>query len=157
VPSQRKEQVVKKNYRYAIGGILIALTTFWGCDFFKSSGPEGGVNPFITNLSITPSAVGCSTPFNIKFDYLDPQEDIEQLIVVFSHELGFSFEAGGLWNQGEVASGGRLDLSVPGTATYTYTFDCALERRSGNYSVTVQLEDRNGHLSNIREDEVRLN
>ena len=146
---------MRKNYRYAIGGLLIVLTTFCGCDFFKSSGPEGGVNPFITNLSITPRAVGCSTLFNIKFDYLDPQEDIEQLIVVFTHELGFSFEAGGLWIDGEGAFGGRLDLSVPGTATYTYAFDCA--RRSGNYSVTVELEDRNGHQSNIREDEVRLN
>lgn len=136
---------------------MVALTTFWGCDFFKSSGPEGGVNPFITNLSIRPSAVSCSVPFNISFDYLDPQEDIEELTVIFSHELGFSFEVGVPWVDGISVDGSRLDLSVPGSATYTYAFLCEMNRRSGNYSVTVELEDRNGHLSNVREDVIRLN
>ena len=148
---------MRKSYRFAIGGILVALTTFWGCDFFKSSGPEGGVNPFITDLSITPSAVGCSTPFRISFEYLDPQDDIEEFTVTFTHEQGFSFQAGGIWEEGIVISGGTLDLSVPGRATYTYSFLCELNRRSGNYDVTVQLEDRNGHLSNIREDQIHLN
>ena len=148
---------MRKSFSFVIGGILIVLTTFWGCDFFKSSGPEGGVNPFVTNLSIRPNAVSCNTPFNISFDYIDPQEDIEELILTFSHELGFSFEVGVPWIDGVSISGGRLDLSVSGSATYTYAFACELNRRSGNYSVTVQLEDRNGHLSNTREDDIRLN
>ena len=145
---------MRKSCRFAIGGILIALTTFWGCDFFKSSGPEGGVNPFITNLRIAPSAGNCNTPFTISFEYIDPQEDIEELLVTFTHELGFSFEAGGLWMDGVNISGGTLDLSVPGRAVYTYSFDC--DRNGGNYTVTVQLEDRNGHLSNVREDKILL-
>jgi len=148
---------VNKSCRFAIGGILVALMTFWGCDFFKSSGPEGGVNPFITNLKISPRAVSCSQPFNIIFDYLDPQEDIEEFVVTFSHELGYTFEAGGLWIQGPVLSGGVLDLSVPGSAVYTYSFLCELNRTSGNYNVEVQLEDLNGHQSNTRDDDIRLN
>ena len=148
---------MRKSCRFAIGVILIALTTFWGCDFFKSSGPEGGVNPFVTNLRISPKAVSCNTPFTISFEYIDPQEDIEELIVTFTHELGFSFEAGGLWMDGVNVSGGTLDLSGPGRAIYTYSFDCALNRSSGNYTVTVQLEDRNGHQSNVREDNIRFN
>lgn len=142
------------------------------CDFFKSSGPEGGVSPFIGELRVSPTSVPCERQFVIKFQYSDPQNDIEFMRVTYLNEDGSSLQQEVLWQQGggvfgledldltdeelEDLSVGNLDLSVPGEATYTDAFECGIELSTGRWTVTVQLVDDNGHESNIRSDTINL-
>jgi len=120
-----------KKHRGAAALILTAsLLLVGGCDFFESSGPEGGVSPFVTGLRINRSSVPCDRDFVITFNYEDPQDDIEFMRVTFQHESGFTFavevlfESGGgfVTEEGEEIPedlfGGTLDLSVPGRASY---------------------------------------
>ena len=152
----------------AVGALAVLLPA--GCDFFKSSGPEGGVSPFITNLRLSRSSVACDVDFVISFDYQDPQDDIEFMRVSFRHEEGFAYELEVLFQTGgglvpiededaeelEDIFGGSLDLSEPGKAAYTYHFQCGTALPTGSYLVTVQLVDDNGHESNTRSDSINL-
>ncbi len=154
-----------------VPGALVVLLPA-GCDFFKSSGPEGGVSPFVTNLRISRSSAACDQDFVISFDYQDPQGDIEVMRVNFRHEDGFAYElevlfqtGGGLVPEEDVEVdvedqedifGGSLDLSVPGRASYTYHFQCDTGLPTGAYTITIQLVDDNGHESNTRSESINL-
>ncbi len=151
-------------FRKAAAVILPALIlTAGGCDFFKSSGPEGGVSPFVSDLRISHSAVACGRDFTVSFRYQDPQDDIEFMRVTFQHEGGFLFEVEMLWQtggdifvDGEDLFGGSLDLSVPGRAIYTYQFECDTDKPTGSYLVTIILVDDNEHESSPRSDSISL-
>ena len=144
-----------------------------GCDFFKSSGPEGGVSPFVSDFSVSPSVVTCDRDFVLSFRYADPQDDIEFMRLSYQHEDGFTFEEEVLWEQGGGFFGledldlteeelealqdpGVLDLSVPGRATYTTRFECGSGKPVGTYTISVVLVDDNGHESSPRFDTLRL-
>jgi hypothetical protein len=159
-----------------VAGFLLILSALAaaGCDFFKSSGPEGGVSPFISDLRISRTSVPCGRDFVISFQYQDAQNDIEFMRVSFRHEDGFGFEREVLWQQGggfftgeeeltdeelealEELFPGSLDLGEPGVARYTYHFECDVNLPTGNYTVVVQLIDDNGHESNTRTDTINL-
>ena len=154
--------------------VALAITAFslllgGGCDFFKSSGPEGGVSPFITDLRISRSSVNCDTDFQLTFQHQDPQNDVEIMRIIFQHENGFTFIREILFQTGggiflpegvdppeEDIFGGTLDLSVPGRATYTFNFECDTGLPRGSYLISVQLVDDNGHESGIREVGINL-
>lgn len=150
--------------------VLLALA---GCGFFESSGPEGGVSPFISDYRVSPSSVSCGQDFVISFSYSDPQNDIEFMRLSYQHDDGFTFVEEVLWVQGGGLFGledldlteeelealdepGFLDLSVPGRAAYTTQIECGLEWPRGSYLVTVRLTDDNGHESGPRSDNLRL-
>lgn len=151
---------------------MIAVFAVSACDFFKSSGPEGGVSPFISDMSISTSSVTCGRNFVVRFSYQDPQDDIEFMRITFVHEEGFGFEQEVLWVQGGAIFGiedlelteeeleelavGNLDLSVPGRASYTYSFECDTGLPRGTWTVSVQLVDDNGHEGNTRSDTINL-
>jgi hypothetical protein len=162
---------------------VAAALAFAGCGFFESSGPEGGVSPFVSDLRVTPSIVPCDRDFILSFDYSDPQGDIESMQVTYRHESGFGFEEPVLWEHGGGFFGledltdeeldklseeerealleliediGFLDLSVPGEATYTTRFRCGSGKPRGAYTVTIILVDDNGHESSPRSDSLRL-
>jgi hypothetical protein len=149
------------------------LLTSAGCDFFKSSGPEGGVSPFVRDFSVSPSVASSGRNFVLGFRYSDPQDDIEFMRITYQHEDGFTFEEEVLWEQGGGFFGldeldlteeelealqdpGNLDLSVPERATYTTRFECGSGKPTGTYTVTVVLVDDNGHESSPRSDTLRL-
>lgn len=161
-----------KNTKVVTVLLLSAFLVTASCDFFKSSGPEGGVSPFISDMRVSPSTVPCERQFTITFQYSDPQDDIEFMQVTYLNEDGSSFQQDVIWQQGggvfgledldltdeELAelSVGSLDLSVPGEASYTDDFECGVGLPSGRWTVTVQLVDDNGHESNIRSDSINL-
>jgi hypothetical protein len=150
-----------------------AIMALGGCGFFESSGPEGGVSPFVSDYRVSPAAVPCDQDFTISFSYSDPQNDVEFMRVTYRHEDGFTIEEEVLWEQGGGIFGledleltdeqlealdepGFLDLSVPGRATYTTQFECGSGVPRGTYVVTVVLIDDNGHESSPRSDNLRL-
>jgi hypothetical protein len=149
--------------------LCFALFLGGGCEFFESSGPEGGVSPFITDLRISRASVPCDTDFRLTFQYSDPQNDIEFMRINFQHENGFVFIREILFqtNGGIVVPegqdlpeedifGGSLDLSVPGRAAYSFQFECDTGLPRGAYLIAVQLVDDNGHESSIRETGITL-
>jgi len=164
--------MVRRNGRSVLAICAAAVLISAGCDFFKSSGPEGGVSPFITNLRLSHSSTPCDRDFLISFEYQDAQNDIEFMRVNFRHEDGFTYELEVLFQTGgglvpeenpdpdedleEDIFGGSLDLSVPGSAAYTYHFQCGTALPTGSYLITVQLVDDNGHESNTRSDSISL-
>lgn len=177
VYSQLEERISRKELAVKIAKVMAVLLVpaFMGtasCDFFKSSGPEGGVSPFISDLRISPASVPCERQFVVKFQYSDPQNDIEFMQVTYLNEDGSSLQQEVLWQQGggifgledldltdeelEELSVGSLDLSVPGEASYTDAFECGVGLSTGRWTVTVQLVDDNGHESNIRSDTINL-
>ncbi len=174
--TQRVKQVSRKELAVKIARIMAVLLVpvFLGtasCDFFKSSGPEGGVSPFISDMRISPTSVPCNRQFVIRFQSSDPQDDIEFMRVTYLNEDGSSFQQEVLWQQGgglfgleedlteeeqEELSVGSLDLSVPGEASYTDAFECGVGLSTGRWTVTVQLVDDSGHESNTRADTINL-
>lgn len=149
--------------------IAVSMALGTGCDFFKSSGPEGGVTPFIRDLRISRSAVACDTDFQLRFQHDDPQDDVEFMRIIFTHEDGFVFIREILFqtNGGIVLPedtdppeedifGGVLDLSVPGRATYTFHFECDTGLPRGAWLIGIQLIDDNNHESSIREAGITL-
>jgi len=168
----REEAVVKRGF-LAAAVSAAAIMALGGCGFFESSGPEGGVSPFVSDYRVSPSTVPCGRDFTISFSYSDPQNDIEFMRVTYRHEDGFTIEEEVLWEQGGGIFGledlgltdeqlealdepGFLDLSVPGRATYTTQFECGSGAPRGTYVVTVVLVDDNGHESSPRSDNLRL-
>jgi hypothetical protein len=154
-----------------VASMIIAFSFFLGggCDFFKSSGPEGGVSPFVTDLRISRSSVPCGVDFQLRFQYNDPQNDVEIMRITFQHEDGFTFireilfqtDGGIFLPEGtdppeEDIYGGVLDLTVPGRATYTFNFECGIGLPTGAYLISVQLIDDNGHESSPREVGINL-
>ena len=151
------------------GVLAVALLLGAGCSFFESSGPEGGVTPFITDLRISRSAVACDNDFQLRFQHEDPQDDVEFMRIIFTHEDGFVFireilfqtDGGIVLPEGvdppeEDVFGGVLDLTVPGRATYTFHFECDTDLPRGAWLIGVQLIDDNGHESSVREAGVTL-
>jgi hypothetical protein len=168
----REDTVVKRGF-LAVALSAAAMLALGGCGFFESSGPEGGVSPFVSDYRVSPATVGCDRDFVISFSYTDPQGDIEFMRVTYRHEDGFTFEEEVLWEQGGGIFGledldltdeelealdqpGFLDLSEPGRATYTTEFECDTGRPRGTYQVIVILRDDNGHESTPRSDTLRL-
>jgi hypothetical protein len=158
-----------KRFGVIAASLAVTLILGTGCDFFQSSGPEGGVTPFISDLRISRSAVACETDFQLRFQYSDPQDDIEFMRVTFTHENGFVFihellfqtNGGIVLPEGadppeEEIFGGVLDLTVPGRATYTYQFECDAGLPRGAWLIGVQLIDDNGHESNVSEVGITL-
>lgn len=149
------------------------VLAFGGCGVLESSGPEGGVSPFVSNFQVNPSSVPCDRDFVLSFNYSDPQNDIEFMRLTYRHESGFTFEEEVLWAQGggffgleelelteeeleALSEPGFLDLGTPGEATYTTRFECDTGKPRGTYTVTVVLVDDNGHESSPRSDSLRL-
>lgn len=124
----------------------LALTiTGAGCglgDWLDPSGTSSRVSPVISALSVRPQSVFCDRPITISFDFTDPQNDVQQLLLAFVH----------------AGTDERLDRSVfwddpalevaGGRATYAeFAFECG-GPSAGDWEVRVQLEDEQGHLSN---------
>jgi len=169
-----REGVVVKRRVLAAAVVPAAIVlAFAGCGVFESSGPEGGVSPFVSDFRVSPVSVPCDRDFVLSFRYSDPQGDIEFLRVTYQNEGGFTFEEEVLWEQGGGLFGledlgltdeelealeepGLLDLSVPERATYTTRFGCDSGKPRGTYTVTVVLVDDNGHESSPRSDTIRL-
>jgi hypothetical protein len=138
--------------REAIGLFAAALLAFAaGCDWFKGSETVLRVSPFLSGLSVSPQNVLCAQPFTISFRYDDPQNDLSLMTLVFVRAQDQ------LTRQEQVLWDGStgLDLSVVGRASFPFTFDC--DTPGGRWSVTVQVEDNRGHLSNALTAEVFLN
>jgi len=169
---QQKEMIVKAEKTRLVVVAMIALFAVSACDFFKSSGPEGGVSPFISDMSISSNSITCGRNFVVRFSYQDPQNDIEFMRITFVHEEGSGFEQEVLWVQGGAIFGiedlelteeelaeltvGSLDLSIAGRAAYTYAFECDTGLPRGTWTVSVQLVDDNGHEGNTRMDTINL-
>jgi len=168
----REEAVVKRGF-LAVVVSAAAMLSLGRCGFFESSGPEGGVSPFVSNFRVSPASVPCDRDFVISFDYTDPQNDIEFMSISYLHDDGFVFTEEVLWEQGGGIFGledleltdeelealdepGFLDLSEPGHATYTTQVECGVGWPRGGYLVTVRLTDDNGHESSPRSDNLRL-
>jgi hypothetical protein len=168
----REEEVVRRGMP-AVFVAAAVLLVLGGCGFLESSGPEGGVSPFVSNLRVSPSSVPCDREFVISFDYSDPQDDIEFMSVSYFHDDGFVFTEEVLWEHGGGIFGledleltdeelealdepGFLDLSTPGSARYTTQVECGVGWPRGDYLVTIRLTDDNGHESNPRTDNLRL-
>ena len=103
VYSQLEERISRKELAVKIAKVMAVLLVpaFMGtasCDFFKSSGPEGGVSPFISDLRISPASVPCERQFVVKFQYSDPQNDIEFMQVTYLNEDGSSLQQEVLWD-----------------------------------------------------------
>ena len=158
-----------RKLQIALTVIAFSLVLGGGCDFFKSSGPEGGVSPFISDLRISRASVPCDVDFRLTFRYQDAQNDVEIMRITFQHEDGFTFvreilfqtDGGIFLPEGadppeEDIFGGVLDLTVPGRATYTFNFECDTGLPTGAYLIGVQLIDDNGHESNIEEVAINL-
>jgi hypothetical protein len=129
---------------------LVAVAAAPGCDWLKGSDTTMRVSPFISGLSVSPSAVLCGRQFVISFRYDDPQSDISLLRLTFKHEGDdLQVQDQALWDPSTV------DLSVSGRASYGYTLGC--DRPGGRWAVTVQLEDQRGHTSNTATTSLTLN
>jgi hypothetical protein len=125
-----------------------------GCDWLKGSELTARSSPFLNSLSISPAFVSCGTPFNVSFDYDDPQGDIFEVRVILRHEGGDAStrDKSTLWDDQFDRGSGR--------ATYPITFECGgpgeTRDPGGNWEVTVTVEDDLGHTSNILTGNVSL-
>lgn len=127
-------------------GLLFAAA---GCDWLKSSGTLSRVSPFISSLSFSRSNVLRAQPFEISFNYDDPQDDISLLTVTLQHTTSSAVRrVQVLWDFT------ALNLLVGGQASYTYSF--SEDSPGGRWAVTVQVEDAKGHASNQLSGEIIL-
>lgn len=138
------------------GAALLALAATPGCDWLKGSGPGPRSSPVIGSLSIEDAAgVSCGPThaFQISFRYDDPQDDIFQVRLAFTHldrdgkADGSPREEQRLWTTFD------LDTS-PGRAITEYFFACGSP--TGRWRLEVEAEDLDGHLSNVLTGEVFL-
>jgi len=142
----------RKTVRLAPLLLALALTIpAAGCDWLDPSGSSSRLSPVIGALAIAPPSVFCDAPFDIAFDYADPQDDMDQILLSFRHTLlDERLSRTVSWGDPD------LDLTNPGRASYAEFFFGCGGASTGDWTVTVQLEDRRGHLSNELQGTVTL-
>lgn len=134
----RKRQAIR-----LAGTLLVAmLLGVQGCDWLNGSDTGPRVSPYISDLRVSRFSVFCNQAFTMNFKYEDPQNDIEQLSVEFT-------QPGGIVRQ-TVAWPNGPDLAIQGAdrAIYTYKFVCGEGRPTGTWTISLQLQDAQAHLSN---------
>lgn len=136
-----------------MASILLALALTIpaaGCDWLDPSGTSSRVSPVISGLSVRPQSVFCNAPLTIAFEYSDPQDDIQQLLLTFQHAGSDErLDRSVFWDDPTLlAAGGRASYSE-------FFFECG-GPSAGDWEVRVQLEDNQGHLSNELTADVTL-
>lgn len=140
--SSRGTRHVRRNVVGILALVLSAVLP--ACDWFKASDFVERASPFLSGLSINPATVTCDQSFVVSFRYDDPQDDISLLLVTFQLTGSSAIRVDQvLWSAGSAG----LDLTLAGRARYTTSFPCGTP--GGQWHMTVQLEDRGGHTSNI--------
>ena len=127
---------------------LGSLAALPGCDWLKSSGSTERASPFISGLSISPGAVLCGAGYTVSFDYNDPQGDISgvTIFLALENDAAVHLDVSPTWPTNQSRASGNVSFPL--------SFTCG--SRGGRYSVTVQLVDDRGHLSNLLTGTVTL-
>jgi len=110
------------------------------------TGPEGV--PKISNIQVNPAAIPKGQAFNVKFDYLDEDNDLKDGIIRMTTEVPMS-----IYFQGKLMKGnlfnipiGRID-GIQGTISLSIMIEIStLPKR---YSFNIQVIDKSGNVSNI--------
>ena len=127
-----------------LAGFFLAVTP--GCQWLQGSDPSQRSSPVLSNLSIRPAAVLCAQEFLVSFDFEDPQGDIAKVRVTFEpsgvpEPKPVPREETPLWPELISKENGRV--SFPFSFTPKPCTD-----QGGTWSITVEVEDEQGHISN---------
>jgi hypothetical protein len=126
-----------------------SLAVLPGCDWFQGSGSDGRRSPFLSNLGISASSVLCGDTFSVSFRYDDPQGDIARARVTLLRN-------GDMVPREESPTWPSTISRSSGTATFPFSFPCD-SSKGGLWTIKVQVEDDQGHISNLLSGEIRLN
>lgn len=141
--------------RWAPGGVALLLAVFLGaagCDWLSGSGSDTRVSPYLSDISISRFSVLCDQSFTVNFQYDDPQDDILQLLVTYTHTTDNVVREDPV----DWVTGSRLTFPSGDRAAYSYSFPCGENISRGKWTVSIQTEDSRGHKSNSLTETINL-
>lgn len=138
---------------FSVCSAVLALGSFAvlpGCEWFKGSDPSLRSSPMISSLSIQPSSVLCAAEFSVSFHYEDPQGDVANARVSLRRSgETLSRDETPLWPESISRSSGTVSFPFSFTPT-----PCT--GQGGVWTITVQVEDDEGHISNTLSGQITL-
>ena len=110
------------------------------------TGPEGV--PKISNIQVSPTTIPKGQAFNVKFDYLDEDNDLGEGIIRMTTEVPMS-----IYSQGNLMTGDLFNIRIEGIkgAQGTISLSIMIDTSTspGKYSFNIQVIDKTGDVSNI--------
>ncbi len=110
------------------------------------TGPEGV--PKISNIQVSPTTIPRGQAFNVKFDYLDEDNDLNDGMIRMTTEIPMA-----IYFQGRVIKGRLFNIPIQGIdgpqGTISLSIMIDISTLPKRYSFNIQVIDKIGNVSNI--------